>query len=144
MWGVVAVGLIVGVWIRTSFVVWVLTVLCTFGVMETIGVLNVSRRLPPLTQVIVEYVPRWLAFSVIYFSTGMAAATWFHVRWRLRLALLVGLLGWFTTHFDTAFDHKLMARENIKYAWYAKRFGLKSVSARMTARAEFRAQQDSQ
>src|SRR5258708_6921506 len=91
-WGVVSVGLIVAVFFRTSFGVWLIAVLCTFGVMETIGVvdLNHSRRFPPLTQVIVEYVPRALAFSLIYFSTGMAGATWFHFRTRWRLALLVG------------------------------------------------------
>ena len=142
LWGVVSVGLIVAVWFRASFGVWLIVVFCTFGVMEPIGVLNVSKRLPPLTQVIVDYVPRAIAFSLIYFSTGMAATTWFHFRERFRLALLVGLLGWFTAHFDTAFDNKMMARENLKYAWYAERLGLKRASAWRTARAEFRAQQD--
>lgn len=144
LWGVVAVGLIVSVWFRTPFMVWTLAVVCTFGVMETIGVFCLDEGYPPLTQVIVEYVPRWLAFSLIYACTGLAGGTWFHFRERVELALLTSLLGWFTTHFDTAFDGTLMRRENVKYAWYARRLGMRVTSERIAARDESRArrQQD--
>jgi hypothetical protein len=142
LFGVVAVSLIVSVWFRVPFMRWSLIAVCTFGVMEAIGVAFLEQGYPPLTQIIVEYVPRWLAFIIIYFSTGVAGATWFHFRQRLALAALTGLLGWFTTHFDTAFDNRLMVRENVKYAWYAKKLRLSGMSARITARAALRARQD--
>jgi hypothetical protein len=141
LFGAVAVGLIVSVWLRAPLKAWAVAAFLTFGVMEAIGVAFLEKGYPPLTQIVVEYIPRWIAFTVIYFSTGMAGATWFHVRERFWLAVLVGLLGWFTVHFDTAFDNKLMDRERTKYAWYADRLGGTGMSARIARRATVRSEQ---
>jgi hypothetical protein len=119
LWGAVAVALIVLVPF-IPFKWWALLALIGFGTMEGIG-LYVGGRYPPLTGVIRRYVPRWVAFSLIYGITGGAGATWFRAPHPLRLAALVGLLGWFTAHFDVAFDDQKMAEERAKY----RRIGLR-------------------
>jgi hypothetical protein len=134
LWGVVSVGLLVSVWFRAPFMAWSLAAVATFGVMEAIGLTHAQQGFPPLTQVIREFVPRWLAFSLIYASTGVAGATWFRFHERLELALLTGLLGWFTAHFDTTFDSQAVVQESTKYAWYARRVGLSRAGARIEAR----------
>jgi len=121
LWGVVAVALLVSVWFRAPFMIWTIATVVAFGGMEGFGLTHAAQGYPPLTQVIREYIPRWLAFSLIYGCAGMAGATWFRVRDRIGLAVLVGLVGWFTAHFDTAFDNAAVVQERAKYAWYADR-----------------------
>jgi hypothetical protein len=134
LWGLVSVVLIVSVWFRTPWMIWSVMTVFAFGIMEGIGLTHASVGYPPLTQVIREYIPRWLALSLIYGCTGLAGATWFHIPDRLGLAVLIGLLGWFTAHFDNAFDHAAVAQENAKYAWFAERVGFPSAAARIRAR----------
>jgi hypothetical protein len=134
LWGVVAVVLIVSVWFRTPFMIWSIATALVFGGMEAYALTHEEQGFPPLTQVIREYVPRWLAFTLVYGCAGMAAATWFRVGDRVGLAVLVGLVGWFTAHFDTAFDKAAVVQESDKYAWYAERAGLSSTAARIRAR----------
>ena len=123
LWGAVGVGLLVSVWFRTPWMVWSIVMVATFGVLEALGLLYEDVGYPPLTQVIREYVPRWVAFALIYAATAMAAATWFNVPDRVGLMLLGGLVGWLTAHFDTAFDRAAVLQENTKYAWWADRLG---------------------
>ena len=133
-WGVVAAGLLISVWFRAPFMAWSIAALVFFGSMEGYGITHPHSPYPPLTQVIREYVPRWLAFSLIYGCTGLAAGTWFRVHNRIGLALITGLLGWFTAHFDTTFDNQAVVQESTKYAWYADRLGRADVSGRIMAR----------
>jgi hypothetical protein len=133
-WGVVAIGLIGSVWFRAPFMAWSVAALTFFGTMEGYGITHQHSAYPPLTQVIREYIPRWLAFSLIYGCTGLAAGTWFRFHNRVGLALLTGLLGWFTAHFDTTFDNQAVLQESTKYAWYADRLGRTEVSGHIRAR----------
>ena len=119
LWGVVAVALVAVVFF-IPFKWWAVAALAGFGTMETTGLLRQNDPYPPLTEVIRDYVPRWVAFSLIYGCTAGAGATWFKFRHPLRLALLVALLGWFTAHFDVTFDHPSMEQERAKYQRLAR------------------------
>ena len=113
LWGVVAVVLIALVFLL-PFEVWALLALIGFGTMEGIG-LFVGGEYPPLTQVIRRYSPRWVAFSLIFGITGGAGATWLEASHPLRIAALVGLLGWFIAHFDVTYDDSAIREEQTKY-----------------------------
>ncbi len=86
-----------------------------FGSMEGYGLLKRDDAYPPLTHVICRYVPRWIAFTLIYAFTGAAGGHWFGFARPVALAALVGLLGWFQTHFDVAFDADKRQEERAKY-----------------------------
>lgn len=118
LWGAVALALIALLFIL-PFVWWALAALVLFGVMEGIG-LAVDGAYPPLTQVIARYIPRWLAFTLIFAIVGAAGANWYHVNHPIRIAALVGLLGWFIAHFDVTFDATTSAQEHAKYTRIAK------------------------
>jgi len=133
LWGFVAVGLLVSVCFRAPFMWWALAGLLGFGIMEGYGLSSANDAYPPLTQVVREYVPRWVAFSLIYFAVGLAGGTWFQFSHRWELAALVGLLGWFTAHFDVTFDSAAVKQENAKYVWYASKIGIKKVGAKLGA-----------
>jgi hypothetical protein len=134
LWGLVAISLIVSVWFRTPVMIWSVLTVALFGGMEGYGLTHARQGFPPLTQVIREYIPRWLAFSLIFGCAGMAGATWYRVHDRLGLAVLVGLVGWFTAHFDTTFDQAAVAQERRKYAWYAERVRHTAGAVRLRAR----------
>jgi hypothetical protein len=112
-WAVVALTLIILIFV-VPFEVWALATLVGFGGLEAYGLWRADDAYPPLTDVIARYVPRWVAFSAIYGITGGAAGTWFGFH-PARLALLVGLVGWFTAHFDVAFDAGGRLQEREKY-----------------------------
>lgn len=114
MWSLVSVALLLLIYPLT-FKPWATAAAIWFGVPEIIGILNRNDAYPPLTHVISRYVPRWIAFSLIYAFTGFAAAHWLGYERRVAAALLVGLLGWFTTHFDVAFDAEMRQQERAKY-----------------------------
>jgi len=120
LWGVVAIALIVLIFL-IPFKWWALAALIGFGTMEGIGLVNPDDAYPPLTQVIRRYVPRWVAFTLIFGIWGGAGATWFHAPHPLRAGLLVGLLGWFNAHFDVTFDDRAIREEREKY----RRLGLR-------------------
>ena|ERR1700676_3705490 len=113
-WGLVAIALIASIPF-VAFKWWALAALVGFGSMEGIGLINPYDPYPPLTQVIRRFVPRWVAFALIYGITGGAGATWLTFPHPLRMAMLVGLLGWFTAHFDVAFDDTAVSEERTKY-----------------------------
>jgi len=123
-WGIVAVGLIVSV-AFVPFKWWALATLVGFGTMEGIGVF-VGGAYPPLTLVIRNFVPRSVAFAAIFAIAGGAGAKWFHAPHPVRVAALVGLIGWFTAHFDVQYDDQAKAEERAKYA----RLGLRSWASR--------------
>lgn len=103
LWAAVAIGLIVLIFL-VPFKWWTLAAALGFGAMEAVGLLRRMDPYPPLTHVIRNYVPRWIAFPAIYGFTGAAGAVWFGFSRPERLGALFALLGWFTTHFDVAFD----------------------------------------
>jgi len=114
-WGVVAVTLIVLVFTPVlSFVQWAVAAGIGFGTMEGLGLWHPDDPYPPLTHVIRCYVPRWAAFPALYGITAAAGAVWVKYAHPVRIGLLFSLLGWLTTHFDTAFDETAERREQEK------------------------------
>jgi hypothetical protein len=117
LWGGVAVGLIVlALTPVLSFKEWAAAALVGFGSMEGIGLYKADDRYPPLTQVIRQFVPRWAAFPAIYGITAAAGGVWLHFSQPHRLGLLFALVGWLSTHFDTAFDGRAALEEREKLA----------------------------
>jgi hypothetical protein len=114
LWGIVAVGLLISLRFF-AFKWWAVAAGVGFGTMEGIGLVHDNDPYPPLTHVIRNYVPRWIAFSAIYAITGGAAAKWFHLRHAAGIAAVVGLLGWFNAHFDVVFDEPAKQQERAKY-----------------------------
>ncbi len=129
LWVVVVIVLLGMLVLDVSFWLWLPCAVVLFGVPEALGMLRPHDAFPPLTQVIRQYVPRWLAFTVIYGFVGLAAGNWFDVDNRWGVAAIAGVLGWLTTHFDLTFDHPAAADERKKYTWYAEKVGLTPVSA---------------
>lgn len=97
------------------FKTWAVLAVVLFGLPELIGIVKRDDAYPPLTHVICRYVPRWIAFTLIYAFTGAAGGHWFGFARPVALAGLVGLLGWFQTHFDVAFDAQKRQEERDKY-----------------------------
>jgi hypothetical protein len=112
LWGVVAVGLLVLVFL-IPFRWWAVAAGVGFGVLEGVG-LRADDPYPPLTHVIHRYVPRSLAFTAIYGFMGGAAGVWFKIPRPWRVALFAALLGWLTTHFDVTFDEDTLQQERRK------------------------------
>lgn len=113
LWGVVAIGLLVALFF-VPFRWWVIAAALGFGIMEGIGLARHGDPYPPLTYVIRAYVPRWVAFATIYAITGAGGAVWLGVRRPWRVAAVVALLGWLTSHFDVTYDEDLEAAEHLK------------------------------
>lgn len=113
LWALVAAGLIVMIFLL-PFKWWAFATVLGFGTMETIGLMRRDDAYPPLTHVIRNYVPRWAAFTAIYGYTGAAGGVWFGFPRPERLGALFALLGWFTTHFDVAFDREKECQERVK------------------------------
>jgi hypothetical protein len=132
-WIAVAVVLVAGVFFAVPFWSWLPAAIVLFGGMEGYGLVHPDDPYPPLTDVIREYLPRWLAFLLIYAGVGFAAGTWLHYAHRYELALLGALLGWLTAHFDVIFDAAATQFENRKYAWYADRLHLGWARERLDA-----------
>ena len=141
-WGVVAVGLLAMIAARVPFYIWLPITAGTFGPMEGYGLSRSEDPYPPLTQVVREYVPRWLAFSLIYGAVGLGGGTWFHFAHRWWLAALGALLGWLTAHFDATYDAPAVQQENLKYQWYAQRLGLKKTRTRLVDNQRARVRAD--
>ena len=115
LWGLVALTLLAGIFL-VSFFRWSIAAGVGFGTLETIGLLHPNDAYPPLTHAIRRYVPRDLAFLAIYGFTGAAGAVWLRLpEHPAKWAALLGLLGWFTTHFDVTFDEKKSQEEASKY-----------------------------
>ena len=112
-WGVVAVGLL-AVIPFTPFWWWAGFALVGFGGMEGYGLWRPHDAFPPLTQVIHRYVPRTIAFPLMFGIWGAALASWLHTAriWRFFLALAI--LGFITTHFDVTFDEDKIRQERQK------------------------------
>ena len=66
--------------------------------------------LPPLTQVIRRYVPRWAAFAAIYGIWGAAVAHWLNFSQWYVIAVAAAFLGWLTDHFDVTYDKPVPGR----------------------------------
>ncbi len=134
-WGVVAVTLIVLVFTSVlSFLQWAVAALIGFGTMEVLGLLRPDDPYPPLTHVIRCYLYRWMAFPAIYGITAAAGAVWLRYSHPVRIGLLFALLGWLTTHFDTAFDETVERREQEKLDTTP---GLRVLSPRIRAARRF-------
>lgn len=120
LWGVVAVTLLVLAFFL-PFKWWALAAAVGFGALEAFGLLRANDAYPPLTQVIRKYVPRWAAFTAIYAYTGAAGGAWLDLPHPEKLALLFGLLGFLTTHFDVTFDERLEGQEREKHERLVRR-----------------------
>jgi hypothetical protein len=127
LWGSVAITLLVLLWV-IPFKWWGLLAGIGFGTMEGIGLLRDDDAYPPLTHVIRRYVPRWLAFTLIYGILGGAGGHWFHLPNATGVGFLFGLLGWLTAHFDATFDGEAKRQER------AKRANLKALAGSLTRR----------
>jgi hypothetical protein len=138
LWGVVVIGNLATLVVRVfPWWIWIVIAAPTFLSMEIFGTIKERAGYPPLTECIREYVPRWLAFALIYFFAGLGACDWFGFPSRFALAALVGLVGWLTQHFEVRFDEppafpdraapeKARASlypETVKYSWYLKKLG---------------------
>ena len=118
LWAAVTAVVVVTIFKRPfhlAFIWWAAGAGVLLGGLEAIGLSGISDRLPSLTQIIRQYVPRSVAFTLIYGITALATAKSFHVRQPWRLAAIVALLGFLTTHFDVTFDEDKTAREREKY-----------------------------
>lgn len=124
LFGVVAVGLLAAVGVRTPFEWWAPAAALTFLPMEVFGLLRAHDPYPPLTQITREWCPRWLTFLLVFGFVALAGGTWFHFHRRWWLTALGALLGWLTAHFDTTYDAPATRQENAKYQWYAKKLHL--------------------
>jgi hypothetical protein len=114
LWGLVALSLI-ALMFFLPFKWWALAGLIGMGGMEGLGLAHPNDAYPPLTQVVREYVPRWIAFTAIYGLVGAGGSVWLRLSHPEKLGLLFALLGWFTTHFDVTFDHAKTNQERAKY-----------------------------
>lgn len=114
LWGIVAVGLIASIFLM-PFKWWAVAAVAGFGSMEAIGLLRPHDPYPPLTHVIRRFLPRWVAFTLIYGFTGAAGGFWLGFARPEHLGLLFALLGWFTSHFDVTFDERIEAEERAKH-----------------------------
>lgn len=70
-----------------------------FGVPETIGSLKQDDRYPPLTHIIVRYIPMELGVPLLFALAGGIGAFWFGFENPGRMGLLVGFIGWLNAHF---------------------------------------------
>lgn len=103
LWAIVAGVLLVSAFL-VPFRVWSLATAAGFGSMESVGLLRRRDPYPPLTYVLRRFVPRWLTFTAIYAYAGAVGGYWFGWPHPWRLAALLGLLGWLTTHFDVTYE----------------------------------------
>jgi hypothetical protein len=104
LWGAVAVGLIVSLFFL-PFRTWSWIAGVAFGSMEGIGLRGSHDPLPPLTQLIRRYVPRYLAFPAIYGLVGAAGAYWFRLPRPQWIGALFAVLGWLSDHFTTTYSN---------------------------------------
>jgi hypothetical protein len=74
-----------------------------FMTLEIIGLLKSGDGKPPLTYIMRRYVPRWLAFPLLYFLIGSQIITAVLAGEVLIASSLVGFLGWTTSHFDITY-----------------------------------------
>lgn len=102
-WGVMALALIALIFV-VRWYFWVPLAALGFGGMEAIGLRRNADALPPLTQVIRRYLPRWAAFTGLFAAFAAGASWWLGYNHPIRAGLLGGLLGWLVAHFDDTFD----------------------------------------
>jgi hypothetical protein len=106
LWGAVAVGLIVAVFVGVPFFWWAVAVFAGFGTMESIGVIKKDPRYPPLTDVIRAKIPIWASLPVMAALLAGAAAKWFGfgpLR-AFEAAVLFGFAVWLIVHFESAYQ----------------------------------------
>lgn len=107
LWGFVAIVLLALIFL-IPFEWWAVCAIVGFGTLEGYGLFGGNPRLPPLTDVISEFVPYWATLAVIGVFMGAASAVW-HV-WKdsghhpLRIGLWLGLLLWFIAHFTERYS----------------------------------------
>lgn len=77
-----------------------------FMVLETVGLLKSGDGKPPLTFVMRRYVPRWLAFPLLYFLIGSQVIAAVEAGEPFVASALVGFLGWVTSHFDITYTER--------------------------------------
>lgn len=98
MWIVLSIGLLAAAPFL-GFWHWWTAVFFGFGVPETVGTIKQDDAYPPLTHVIVRYVPSEIALPLLFGFAGGIGAFWFGFNHPGRLGLLVGFIGWLNAHF---------------------------------------------
>ena len=85
---------------------WLSAAVVLFGVPEFIGLRVQRDKLPPLTQAIRHYVPRWVIFPVIGASCAWAVIAWWSRPHHVGITILIaGIAAWGHDHFDVTFDN---------------------------------------
>jgi hypothetical protein len=89
-----------------DFYHWLTLAALEFGIPETIGAWKQNDRFPPLTHIIVRYVPMEIAMPLLYGFAGSIGAYWIgfaHPEW---IGGIVGIVGWLDAHFLSRFLKK--------------------------------------
>lgn len=108
LWGAIMVALLISLFFL-PFRWWSIAALVLFGTMEGIGTYNTHHAIdqyPPLTDLIRKYVKAWIAIPAMWALAALAGWYWHAWHSPYWTAALVGLLGWFNTHFDGKYDKK--------------------------------------
>lgn len=103
MW-VAIVAALLGAAFSLPFEHWALAATVGFGLPEGFALLKRADAYPPLTYVTRHFLPKWLAFTLIYGLVGTVGTFWFGAQHPLRMGALAALLGWLTAHFDTVYS----------------------------------------
>ncbi len=105
MWVAIFITLAVTAFVL-PFWTWWLLVAILFGIPEFIGARITSDSFPALTNVIVRYIPREIAYPIIFGLAAGVGAYWFGLKHPVGVGLLVGLMGWFIAHFERRYETK--------------------------------------
>ncbi len=103
MWFVNAIALTVLVFVL-PFRLWTVAAIVGFGIPEAVGIHRKKDPFPPLTHVMRRYLPRWIAYTLVYGFWGGVVSYWLGFAHPERLAALTGLLGWLDQHFEEVYD----------------------------------------
>jgi hypothetical protein len=105
LWIFITVDLLVAAFFLSLYD-WMTVAAFEFGIPEAFGTMKQDDRFPPLTHVIVRYVPAELAMPLLYGFAGAIGAHWIgfpHPDW---IGGIVGLIGWLDAHFLPRFLRK--------------------------------------
>jgi hypothetical protein len=103
LWAGIA-AVLVGYAFSAPFNRWAVAATVAFGIPEAFALLKKADAYPPLTHVTRHYLPKWLAFALIYGLVGTIGSFWFGAQHPTRLGALAALLGWLTAHFDSVYS----------------------------------------
>jgi len=105
MWGVISAVLLSVVWF-IPFKAWTVLAVLLFGIPEWIGIRR-QDAYPPLTHVIVRYVPRPITHIALGALVGLICGFWAGLPaiFFVGIGAALALDHWLTDHFDTSYEH---------------------------------------